>query len=346
MISYRAAAVWSVEFCCAVLIIILNKFIMQQLHFSLPTTLTALHFCSTALCTCVLTKCMQPNNVVGGQPSQATAKTSKESCRLTVHPNSPATKHPRASSSNAFSNGTPSVVAFMLFAGLSTSSIVLSNASLCINTVPFYQVMKLPILCFVAMLEMTTRVHVYDKEDLLIFIVILTGAAVTIRGQISTTPIGFVVSTASVVATGLQQFHCGRLQSRYKLPPSELLARVSPCMAVALLAVGPPLDGYFFDSDVRNVHWTATMVASIAVTCILAVVLNICNYAAIHLLGSGTYQALNQVKTITIVIIGALLFEHEISNLIFLGLIQTVAGSCLHVLKKNRNAPLESGSGV
>jgi len=329
-----------------VLLIMTNNVLMRHHIFSLPTTLTALHFFSTAVCTYCRSKWQQQHCTVSlpGYTQTSMAATAKQRPRdRDAVPTKQATTPVCRSLSSIEDASTrenvarnPPFVSFVLFATVSASAIVLSNTSLCINSVAFYQIMKLPTLLFVAALEVCTRVQSYDGDDVLAFIVILAGVAVTIHGQVSTNAVGFMVATASIITTGLHQFYCGRLQAWYGMSPSALLANVSPFKALALFVLGPPLDKLLFGSDIRTVEWNETVVALIALTCVLAIMLNVSQYTVIRLLGSGYYQALSQLKTVAIVLVGSYIFERKVSNLLLLGVVQAVAGVCLLASAKHR----------
>ena len=109
--------VWLAEFGCSIAIILSNKAILETSSLRFPVTLTAAHFVWTAVCTQCVTRHQQR-----GQPA-------------------------------AEREGSLALGTRCSFAVISAVAIILSNASLCVNSVAVYQICKLCTLPFVAALE-------------------------------------------------------------------------------------------------------------------------------------------------------------------------------------------------
>jgi len=107
-------------------------------------------------------------------------------------------------------------------------------------------------------------------------------------------------------------FYCGRLQAKFGLSSGKLLALVSPFKALLLFAIGPLLDGAYFGGWIHDYRWTTKVAVLILFTCLLAISLNMAQYSAINLLGAGTYQALSQLKTAAVVVLGSLYFQGHV----------------------------------
>ena len=263
--------VWLAEFACSIAIIASNKVILERSSLRFPVTLTAAHFVWTALCTQCVTRRQQQR-----EPAADGALTFGTTCS---------------------------------FAVISAVAIIMSNASLCVNSVAVYQICKLGTLPFVAALEHGTRMRAYSWAHCAPLLLIMVGVGVAIGGGVATSTAGVAIALASVATTGMHQFLCGRLQTWFAVAPARLLSYISPIKACLLIVVGPLLDKLWFGSDVRDVAWTPHLVAVLGVSCTLAAVLNWAQYAVISMLGAGRYQALSQLKTAAIILVGAAAFD-------------------------------------
>lgn len=271
----KGLAVWGVEATSAVLMILCNKALMTGAWaFRYPTTLTAAHFAWTAVGSSIVTAC--------------------------------------ASSGSSDKVQLPPWHVVGAFVLLSSVAIILSNASLLLNSVAFYQMMKLATLPFVAGLEWAAQTKTFTCWHPVFYAVILAGVALTIVGDVIATPLGTVVASVSFMSAGLHQFFCGQLQAHYGLSPSKLLAVVSPFKAVLLFAVGPVLDGIWFGSWIQNYRWAVPSALLVLGTCLLAISLNLAQYSVINLLGAGMYQALSQLKTVSVVVLGSIYFQGRV----------------------------------
>jgi len=262
---------WLTEFVCSVSLILSNKAILETLRLRFPVTLTAAHFVWTALCTQCLTRHQQQH-----KPAADTGLTFGTKCS---------------------------------FAVISAVAIIMSNASLCVNSVSVYQICKLCTLPFVAALERAAGLRAYSWAHCAPLLLIMVGVGVAIGGGVATSMAGVPIALASVATTGMHQFLCGRLQAWFAVAPAQLLSYISPIKACLLIALGPLLDKVWFGSDVRDVTWTSYLVTVLGVSCTLAAVLNWAQYAVINMLGAGRYQALSQLKTAAIILVGAAAFD-------------------------------------
>lgn len=271
---------WFVEFSSSVAIILCNKALMSgKLNFRYPVTLTAAHFAWTAVGSVIIRGCA---NAEDQNDSKA-------------------------------SSGLPPWFVVAGFVGISCAAIILSNASLLLNSVAFYQISKLLTLPFVAVLDWAEGRKTYTLMHLPVFAVVMAGVALTIRGEVKDGGyVGAAVALMSVVTTGLHQIYCGRLQARWGMSPSALLAVVSPIKATLLFAIGPPIDAFAFGGWIGAYRWTVSAAILVGITCLLAIALNLSQYTVIRVLGAGPYQAFSQLKTAAVIVIGTLIFEHRL----------------------------------
>lgn len=283
---------WFVEFSSAVAIILCNKALMSgRLKFRFPVTLTAAHFAWTALGSSLIKGCTEAG---ANEPAEL-----------------------------------PPWRVVCAFVAISCGAIILSNASLLLNSVMFYQISKLITLPFVAAVDWVEGTKAYTWLHVPIFGVVMSGVAIAIRGEAGIPESGFVgaaVAMASVVATGMHQIYCGRLQSRWGMSPSALLAVVSPIKAALLFVIGPTIDALAFGGWIGAYDWTPDAAILVATTCALAIALNLSQYTVIRALGAGPYQAFSQLKTAAVIALGSLLFEGTMHEHQIIGACVAVCG--------------------
>lgn len=287
----KGLVVWLADLVSVVLIVLCNKALMSPpTSFRFPVTLTAAHFTFTAL---VSRASMYLST--SWSAKQQTADPRQESAAASVPASVPA-----------------QMTAFFVL--VSAAAIITVNASLLLNSVAFYQIMKMLTLPLVAAFEAWSGTKHYDRQHLAVFAVILIGVGMTAEGDMDSSIGGTLVASASVVFAAASQILCGRLQEQYQISPTSLLSIVSPYKALLLVMAGPALDRVFFaKSWITDFAWTSRAVQLLLISCILAVAVNLTQYTAIRLLGPGIYSALGQVKTSTLVLLGSLAFQGRAS---------------------------------
>jgi hypothetical protein len=141
---------WFVEFSSSVAIILCNKAMMSgDLNFRYPVTLTAAHFAWTAGESTLILNCTTSAN---------------EACEG--------------------ARELPPWYVIAGFVAISCGAIILSNASLMLDSVAFYQTSKLLTLSFVATLDWADGRKTYTWMHHPIFAVVMTDVALTIRGEV------------------------------------------------------------------------------------------------------------------------------------------------------------------
>lgn len=289
----RGLFAWLADFFSVVLIVLCNKTLMSPpFGFHFPVTLTAAHFTFTALVSRVV--------------QHATANKQHESDLQETQP-------------------LPLIVT-IAFVLVSSAAIITVNASLLLNSVAFYQIMKMLTLPLVAAFEAISKTKHYNWRHLCAFAVIMIGVGLTVEGDMESSVGGTVSACASVLFAAVSQIMCGRLQIKYQISPSKLLTTISPFKAMLLLLIGPPLDRFCFAKTwIINFAWTDQAIYLFSMSCVLAVAVNLAQYTAINLLGAGMYAALGQVKTSALIVLGSLIFHGRATS-------EQLLGTCLAIL--------------
>lgn len=310
----------------SVAIIVCNKLLMSRYGFRFPVTLTAAHFAVTSVAIAAIrlvTQSAAPSASGGGSGGSGSGNGGSGSGN---------------SSSNGIGTAAVPLAPVVAFAMLSSGAIILSNASLFLNSVAFYQIMKLATLPFIAFLEIATRTRSYSLRHGACFAVIMFGVGITIRGSMRTSVPGALTAVLSVMMTGCHQFFCGKLQSHFNVTPATLLSQVAPLKAVIILLCAPMLDRVWFGSvlDLSSVSGDALWLA--AATCLLAVIVNVAQYSVINYYGAGLFQAMSQLKTAIIIYGWSLAFEGTVSPVQGVGTLISILGAYLLIREKQKAA--------
>lgn len=269
---------WCVAFVTTVLAILCNKYLMSGWpEFRYPTTLAAAHFALAAAVSSVCVDCgwglqSEPNGCAGAE-------------RL------------------------PPWYITAAFVIVSSAAAVLSNASLLLNTVAYYQGMNLAGLSLVALAEIWAGTKQFDVWHPILYAVITLGVDMMIGAGWAVAPIALHVGLAASAAAGAQQFFCAWLQARWDLSPLRLLSIASPFQAALLLAIGPVADAALFGGRVFKYSWTPGAAFILFVTCVLATQLSFWQCASLKSLGPSTHQALTQLTTAPILVVASLCFS-------------------------------------
>jgi solute carrier family 35, member E3 len=308
--AMKKLVVWLADFVSVVCIVLCNKLLMGPPgNFRFPISLPAAHFAMTALASSALQR------VVGGaNESKATAKAQS--------PELAPLQQTGSSDTSSITQKPRMDIAIFILA--SSAAIITVNISLLLNSVAFYQMMKMLTLPFVAAVDaMTSKKKAYGWRHVFAFACIMTGVALTIEGELSSSFAGSAVALVSVVCAGCSQLLCCKLQTKYNAGPTQLLAIMSPYKAALFFAIGPTLNYLCFTRAwIFAYAWTPTSFLRFAASCIIAIAVNLSQFTAIRVFGPTMYSALGQIKTIALVVIGSLVFQKTITiqNLLGIGI--------------------------
>ncbi|KXZ48558.1 hypothetical protein GPECTOR_27g729 [Gonium pectorale] len=210
--------------------------------------------------------------------------------------------------------------------------IVFNNLSLNLNTVGFYQILKIMIAPAVIVMEFLMFGKVQNFRIIMAVAVVCVGvgiAAVTDKVSISNV-LGVIVGAASVIVTALYQIWAGSKQKELQANSSQLLLAYTP-QAIALLVVLVPLfdDVGFTNQTVDTVlgyeySWGA--ISAIVVSALLGVLVSLSTFLVIGATSSLTYNVVGHFKTVLILTGGCVLFGEDMPWKRFMGICLTMTG--------------------
>jgi solute carrier family 35, member E3 len=174
---------------------------------------------------------------------------------------------------------------------------------------------------------------------------------------------GLVVAAVSVATSGLQQILCGVVQRRHRLQSHELLAVTAPIQGAMLLVVGPFVD-YWVSGGKSVLEYTppaamggaaagsvAAAAASsssspsygawfcLALSCLVAVGVNLSQFACLGRFSAVTFQVLGHTKTVLVLLASWLVMGESLSPRKALGMLLAVAGMVAYGALSSSSGP-------
>ncbi|GBF98779.1 hypothetical protein Rsub_11361 [Raphidocelis subcapitata] len=212
---------------------------------------------------------------------------------------------------------------FSVIANLSIASL---NISLLVNTVGFYQIAKLLIIPFVAVVEMVWYEKRFTPEVTASMVVVAVGVGIVTVTDVSVNSLGLIIAGISVVASGMQQILCGVVQRKHKLQSHQLLSCTAPVQGAILIVLGPPIDYYITGASVMKYTWTTAAAAVMVMSCSVAVLVNISQFMCLGRFSAVTFQVLGHTKTILVLLISWLVLHEPMSGRKMFGMSLAVVG--------------------
>eukprot|EP00879_Flechtneria_rotunda_P019748 GHRR01020752.1.p1 GENE.GHRR01020752.1~~GHRR01020752.1.p1 ORF type:complete len:315 (+),score=67.90 GHRR01020752.1:650-1594(+) len=211
--------------------------------------------------------------------------------------------------------------------------IVLCNLSLNVNTVGFYQVMKIAVAPTVMFSELLFFKKVPTAKIVAAVMLICLGigmATVTDGKLISNLP-GLAIGFAATVVTALYQIWAGSKQKELQASSMQLLHQYTPQAAIipGLLApIHEPIGslGSTDSSTLLGYHYTPGAVAAIVFSALLGLLVSLSTFLVIGCTSSLTYNVVGHLKTVIILTGGCMFFDDEMPLKKLLGVAVAMAG--------------------
>lgn len=221
--------------------------------------------------------------------------------------------------------------AVLALAAAFTGYIVLCNVSLALNTVGFYQLTKIAIAPTVLLMEAVGRRQVPDaKVSACVAIVCLgIGLATVADKQVMTNIPGLLVGVVSVVVSAQYGVWIGSMTKYHEVTSLQLLDQYLP-YAATMLALCVPVESVILrmsgsagDSGGSNMStttlwtfpYTVPAVNMIAASAVLGALVTFSTFMVIGSTSPLTYAISGHVKTVVILVGGALLFAERMTAL-------------------------------
>ncbi|GLI68535.1 hypothetical protein VaNZ11_012975 [Volvox africanus] len=239
--------------------------------------------------------------------------------------------------------------------------IVLCNLSLKVNTVGFYQVMKIAVAPTVIGLELVMfgRVPPLRIVASVMVVCVGIGVATVTDAQMVSNLIGIAVGVGATIMTALYQIWAGSKQRELKASSMQLLHAYTPQATLMLgilvplcepmgwatvppqpMGVAPGTDAVAPSPPQRPLgtllayHYTPAAVSAIVISAVLGLLVSLSTFLVIGATSSLTYNVVGHLKTVIILTGGCLFFGDSMPAKKFLGVCIAMAGIVWYTQQK------------
>eukprot|EP00775_Hariotina_reticulata_P007870 gene7870-8066_t len=216
------------------------------------------------------------------------------------------------------------------FAVVASLSIASLNLSLLVNSVGCYQVAKLLIIPCVCAMEAV----LYNKQVTVpvaaSIATVVVGVAIVTVTDIDLNSLGLAIAAVSVITSGLQQIMCSTLQCKYALSSHQLLSNTALVQGLMLVAVGPLIDLAVSSKWIGDYTWTLPAAQQLAVSCFLAVLVNVSQFMCLGRFSAVSFQVLGHTKTILVLLVSWWVFGESMTPRKLSGMALAVAGMVMY----------------
>ncbi|EFY86316.1 hypothetical protein J3458_020398 [Metarhizium acridum] len=224
-------------------------------------------------------------------------------------------------------------LALVAFSALFTANIAVSNLSLAMVSVPFYQTMRMLCPIFTILIYRTWYGRTYSYMTYLSLVPLIIGAAMTTAGEMTFTDAGFLLTIFGVILAAVKTVVTNRFMTgSLALPPVEFLMRMSPLAALQALACATATGevGGFQELVTSGEISLPTSIASLTGNGFLAFLLNISSFNTNKLAGALTMTVCGNLKQCLTVLIGIFLFNVSVDLLNGAGMAVTMVGAGIY----------------
>eukprot|EP01026_Neomeris_dumetosa_P055514 TRINITY_DN5051_c0_g1_i1.p1 TRINITY_DN5051_c0_g1~~TRINITY_DN5051_c0_g1_i1.p1 ORF type:complete len:368 (-),score=15.43 TRINITY_DN5051_c0_g1_i1:812-1819(-) len=214
----------------------------------------------------------------------------------------------------------------IMFSFVADLSIASLNLSLMVNSVGFYQIAKLLIIPFVALIEFFFYKKTFTPQMVGSMFITVCGVAIVTVSDVRINSLGLIIAILSVISSGFQQLECGRLQRKHSVSSNELLSNTAPIQGVTLLFLGPFIDKLVTTKWIMEYEYSIPAVLCLLTTCAVAVAVNISQFMCLGRFTATTFQVLGHTKTLLVLTGSWVLLGESISQRQFFGMLLAVCG--------------------
>ncbi|KAF6261701.1 triose-phosphate transporter family-domain-containing protein [Scenedesmus sp. NREL 46B-D3] len=234
--------------------------------------------------------------------------------------------------------------------------IVLCNLSLKVNTVGFYQVMKIAVAPTVMLLDLIFFGIVPAPKVVasVVLVCLGIGIATVTDSTLVKNLYGLFVGVAATLLTALYQLWAGSKQKELQASSMQLLHQYTPQAALILGLLIPLMEPVGWASltgsaaaagsskTILSYNYTPAAVGAIVVSAVLGLVVSLSTFLVIGCTSSLTYNVVGHLKTVIILAGGCLFFGDEMPPKKLLGVGVAMAGILWYTQLKISGTPAKS----
>jgi len=215
----------------------------------------------------------------------------------------------------------------LMFSGLYTLNIAISNVSLNLVTVPFHQVVRAMTPFFTVIIFVICFRKTYSKMTYISLIPVVAGVGFATAGDYYFTPLGFFLTLLGAFLAAVKTVVTNKVQTgRLRLSPLELLARMSPLAFMQTL-----MYSYYTGEMAEAKVWFMTSYDNrkgiiLLINGCIAFALNVISFTANKKTGALTMTVAANVKQILTIVLSFIFYNLQVTWLNSCGIILTLIG--------------------
>lgn len=215
------------------------------------------------------------------------------------------------------------------FSFLFTLNIAISNVSLAMVSVPFHQIMRSTCPVVTIAIMRTIYGKTYDTATYLSLIPLILGVGLATAGDYQASLLGVLLTALGVLLACIKTIATNRLMTgSLKLPPTEVLLRMSPLAALQCM-VYATLTGEV--TRFRNSYAAGDLPISLGIAFLLnatmAFALNVVSFQTNKMIGAVAVTVCGNVKQALTIMLGIVFFRVPVGIMNAAGMAVTMAGA-------------------
>jgi solute carrier family 35 protein E3 len=200
----------------------------------------------------------------------------------------------------------------------------LANLSMQLNSLGFYQVMKIAITPCVVAMEFFVYGKTLDRRLALCLVPVCIGVAICTVTDMEVRFVGAIVGSLMTLSTVFVQVVFKNFQEKHKVDSMQLLYYVMPLSAVAQFGTIPLAEDV---PTLKSFEWTNTFTMWVMLSGFLAFCVNLSGFLVIGKATPVTYNVVTHCKTVVVIVGGFVLFGSPLAAKNVMGIIVTLLGA-------------------
>ena len=229
--------------------------------------------------------------------------------------------------------------------------VCLTQLSLQVNSVGFYQVAKIAVTPLVCVIQWALFSATYSTAMKLSLTLVCLGVALATVADLSVTVLGIGVAFVGSCFTATYQIFAGSMQRKLGLDSNQLVYNVAPYSFAFLLVLVPIFENVGFYGDlmmnegnpetILGYRPTPAALFMIFLSSVLGVCVTLSTFLFIHATNPVTFNVVGHLKTIMVVAGGMIYYGDGVEPLKLLGLVVAIAGIYWYTQIKQKQSTIQ-----
>jgi len=228
----------------------------------------------------------------------------------------------------------PNFIALVLVIGISKP---LNNNSLKLNSIGFYQLVKLLVSPCVVLLEYILDRKIISRNRMILLFIVCLSVMVSSRAALAFSHNGTICAMVWIPFSALYKVQWGRVKEMYDCSTLALMGAVLPFAICVQAAISPLVD----PPGILDFQWTPEAIFWIGLSGIFAFLVNLSGFLVMGNISALSHVLLGQLKTAIIMIGATILFGSKYTTIQLVGasvaVIAIILYSYITIKEENKN---------